>query len=109
MLRKYGVNLYIYGHDHCEKVLLYKGLNYVGTGAGGPSNNGRASPRPPAQVRYFQGTNGFISIYFFEKSATLTVYGLNEFTTPISANAERTFELPNVPPEGFRMGALANS
>lgn len=75
LLRKYGVPLYVAGHDHSKHLMQHQGMNYIISGAGGANHRWRSNEYPAGSLKTFFGNHGFVALSFCDSSrATLTIY-----------------------------------
>mmetsp|Transcript_126617 Transcript_126617/g.352772 ORF Transcript_126617/g.352772 Transcript_126617/m.352772 type:complete len:529 (+) Transcript_126617:100-1686(+) len=75
LLRRFGVPIYVAGHDHSKHVIQYAGMHYVISGAGGANHRHRSNEYPPGSLKNFFPDHGFVGLTFCNRSsAELTVY-----------------------------------
>jgi len=93
LLRRFGVPIYIAGHDHSKHVMQHAGMNYVISGAGGANHRHRSNEYPPGSLKNFYPDHGFVGLSFCERSnAILTIYDDR-------GRQQEVMVLPNQPPE----------
>lgn len=93
LLRKYGVPIFVAGHDHSKHVMQHAGMNYVISGAGGANHRYRSNEYPPGSLKNFYGNHGFVGLSFCDASAaTLTIYDSH-------GDQQEAMKLPNEPPD----------
>jgi len=93
LLRRFGVPMYLAGHDHSKHVMQHAGMNYIISGAGGANHRHRSNEYPPGSLKNFFPDHGFVGLSFCSPaSASLTIYSDN-------GHAQAVMELPNEAPE----------
>jgi acid phosphatase len=77
LMRRYGVQFYLSGHDHSQQHMYHRGLNYIISGAGGKTARYPSNEYPrDAMLNDQEGLLGFAGLQICSgSSATLKFYG----------------------------------
>jgi len=90
IMRRYGVQVYIAGHDHVKYLIEYQGLSYMVNGAGASSSREPSNEFPKGRLSAEHPNPGFTTIDFCkDKPAELIFYdkdGDKQSTKKLSIN-----------------------
>eukprot|EP00438_Fugacium_kawagutii_P001497 Skav202543 [mRNA] locus=scaffold2011:263193:264350:- [translate_table: standard] len=101
-LRELGVPVYFAGHDHSKQVIVWEGMTYVVSGAGGATSRGLSNQYPQGSLKHLFTDHGFVGMTVCNKTdALITIYspaGDVQATWPLkNAPKQRSLRIPAQP------------